>query len=311
MLWDSFVSKAKNATFLFYRDFMEYHQDRFEDYSLMIFKNEKLVAVLPANKINNELHSHQGLTYGGLLLPGAVKFQIVLEAFQAVLKDLNNYEINKLILKQVPPIYYNLPSDEVQYLMFILKAKLMRRDTLSVIGLSCKSNISSNRMEGVKRAQKLGLTIKEENVFDGFWNQILMPNLKAKHGVNPVHSLEEMTLLKSRFPKNIRQFNVYKKDKLVAGTTIFDTKNVAHAQYISGDSDKNQIGSLDLLYFNLINNVFKNKKFFDFGISNENQGKNINKGLQFWKEGFGARTITQDFWEIKTENNNLLDTVFI
>jgi hypothetical protein len=31
--WNTFVNQAKNATFLFHRDFMEYHKDRFEDYS--------------------------------------------------------------------------------------------------------------------------------------------------------------------------------------------------------------------------------------------------------------------------------------
>ena len=296
---------------MFQRDFMEYHKDRFEDFSLMVFKNEKLVAVLPANKSKDEIYSHQGLTYGGLVLPARLKFQAVLDIFKLVLTYLQANQIKKLILKQIPSIYCVLPSDELKYLMFILQAKLVRRDVLSVIDLSQKLSISSNRMEGVKRAQKLGLIIKEESTFDKFWNEILIPNLKEKHRIKPVHTLEEITLLKCRFPKNIRQFNVYRKDKLVAGTTIFETKMVVHSQYISADADKNQTGSLDLLHYHLISEIFKGKKYFDFGISNENQGKNINKGLQFWKEGFGARTITQDFYEIKTENYKLLDTVFI
>ena len=66
--WNAFISEAKNATFLFHRDFIEYHKDRFEDFSLMVFDNEKLVAVLPANKVGNEIFSHQGLTYGGLVI---------------------------------------------------------------------------------------------------------------------------------------------------------------------------------------------------------------------------------------------------
>jgi hypothetical protein len=63
--WNTFVSKAKNATFLLHRGFMDYHKDRFEDYSLMVFENEKLVAVLPANRVDGCVYSHQGLTYGG------------------------------------------------------------------------------------------------------------------------------------------------------------------------------------------------------------------------------------------------------
>ena len=57
--------------------------------------------------------------------------------------------------------------------------------------------------------------------------------------------------------------------------------------------------------------VYKNKKFFDFGISNENEGKIINKGLLKWKESFGARAIVHDFYEVKTSNYYLLENIII
>ena len=38
--WDHFIATAKNATFLFQRDFMDYHQDRFEDFSLNMVQRE-------------------------------------------------------------------------------------------------------------------------------------------------------------------------------------------------------------------------------------------------------------------------------
>ena len=63
--WNAFIGQAKNATFLFHRDFMEYHSDRFQDYSLIVLDGEKWVAVLPANVVENQVFSHQGLTYGG------------------------------------------------------------------------------------------------------------------------------------------------------------------------------------------------------------------------------------------------------
>ena len=73
-LWNEFVRKAKNATFLFYRDFMEYHQDRFEDFSLLIFdEKENIKAILPANRVGDTVFSHQGLTYGGLVIDEKTK----------------------------------------------------------------------------------------------------------------------------------------------------------------------------------------------------------------------------------------------
>lgn len=309
--WNEFVSKAKNATFLFHRDFMEYHQDRFEDFSLLVYKKHKLVAVLPANKQGDEIYSHQGLTYGGLILQEAIKFDVVLDVFKELLKYLSVSGFESLILKQIPSIYNTVVSEEIEYLLFILKAKLIKRDTLSVIDLNNKIKISNNRMEGFKRGEKHHLVIKEEDNFELFWNNILIRNLNEKHQAKPVHSLSEITMLKKNLPNNIRQFNVYKDKRIVAGTTVFESKHVAHSQYISGDENKNVLGSLDFLHIHLVNEVFKDKKYFDFGTSNENNGLQINKGLQFWKEGFGARTLTQDFYKVKIDNYQLLNNVFI
>lgn len=309
--WNEFVSNSKNATFLFNREFMDYHNDRFDDFSLMIYDDKKLIALLPANIKDNVLYSHQGLTYGGLLLNGNTKFKVVLKSFESVLKYLYQRDIKTLHIKQIPVIYNKIPSDEVQYLMFLLDAELEKRDQLSVINLNERVKFSKNRLEGCNRANKHGLIIKEEDNFDGFWNEILIKNLDEKHNATPVHSLEEIKLLKSRFPKNIRQFNVYDGNKIVAGTTVFESKNVAHSQYISGNEDKNTLGSLDVLHGHLIENVFAHKTYFDFGVSTENGGKQVNYGLQFWKEGFGARTITQDFYKLKTENFKKLESVLL
>src|SRR5690606_11014090 len=172
-------------------------------------------------------------------------------------------------------------------------------------------SLASNRKEGVKRGEKNNLIVKEVNTFDEFWNQILIPNLQEKHQANPVHSLEEITYLHKKFPKNIRQFNVYYDTKIVAGTTIFETKHVAHSQYISGNAAKNNLGSLDFLHFYLLNTVFKEENYFDFGTSNEYQGERINQGLSFWTETCGAHTVTQDFYTINTENYHKLNDVLV
>ncbi|CDF80235.1 conserved hypothetical protein [Formosa agariphila KMM 3901] len=290
---------------------MDYHKDRFEDYSLMVFKKEKLIAVLPANRKDDILYSHQGLTYGGLLFEDELKFQVVFEIVKTVLQWLSREGVLTLNLKTLPSIYSAIPNDELLYIMFLLKADLYRRDSLSVINLKAPIPFSKNRLEGCKRAKKHSLQIKEVDCLDDFWNTILIPNLIDKHDAKPVHSLEEIMLLKSKFPKHIRQFNVYHEEELVAGTTIFETEHVAHSQYISGNASKNILGSLDVLHAYLIEQVFKDKLYFDFGTSNENDGKQLNAGLQFWKEGFGARTVIQDFYSLDTRNFTLLDAVLL
>lgn len=308
--WNTFIVEAKNATFLFHRDFMEYHKDRFEDHSLIVLYKDKWIAVVPAHKVGNEIFSHQGLTYGGLVISEKSKLTTVITAFRAVLLFLKDSRVEKLHLKTIPSIYHTKPAEEIQYALFLAEAKLVRRDSLSVIDLSQKYDFSKIRKRGIQKGIANGLVIKEETIFESFWNEVLIPNLDKRHNAKPIHSLEEMDVLKSLFPKNIRQFNVYHNDKIIAGTTIFESGNVAHCQYISKNEGEENLGSLDFLYHFLITDAFAKKRFFDFGISNESQGKKLNDGLSYWKESFGASTIVHDFYEVDTTNYVKLNSFF-
>lgn len=309
--WNAFVSKAKNATFLFQRAYMEYHADRFQDYSLLVFAGDEIVSVIPANLREDKLFSHQGLTYGGFVFEANIKLGDVLEIVKAVLQFLNAQKINTLLIKLIPAIYNVCFSEEIEYALFLTKAELSRRDCLSVIDLQHPFSLTKTRKESIRRGEKNGLVIIEEPNFELFWQSILIPNLEQKHGAKPVHTVEEIVQLHQSFPENIRQFNVYHGGKIVAGTTVYCTDKVAHPQYISGNAQKNELGSLDFLYHHLITNVFKDQCYFDFGPSHEDHGKKINEGILFWKESFGAKTTVQDFYEVQTANYPLLENILI
>lgn len=290
---------------------MEYHKSKFEDYSLLIYKRDTIIAALPANRIGEKVYSHKGLSYGGLVFSKKVKFYDVIAAFKEVLLYLHTEGIKTLEIKLLPKIYHVLPSDEMDYLLFLTKAKLIRSDVSSTVYLQYTPMIQANRMEGVKKAEKNGLKLVEGHDFKEFWNNILIPNLKKKHDTNPVHTLKEIEFLSSKFKNHITQFNVVKEDSVVAGATIFESEKVAHVQYISADTNKQQLGSLDFLFHELITKRYAHKKYLDFGISNENEGKNINEGLLYWKECFGARSIVHQFYQIKTSTYSKLENVFI
>ena len=310
-IWNNFVSTAKNATFLFHRDFMEYHSDRFQDFSLLVFEEDQLISILPANKVGDTVFSHQGLTYGGIVLPSNSKLSNVIFIFKSILLFLNENAISELNLKKIPSIYCDTFSDEIDYLASICKGNPIMKHAISVIDLNSNFKISKSRRECINRGKKLNLVIKEEIDFKPFWNDILIPNLKEKYNSKPVHSLAEITALKAKFPHNIKHFNVYNEGKLVCGTTLFITNKVVKPQYISGNEDNNLLGSIDYLYDYLINEVSKGKSYFDFGPSHENNGLNIIKNINFWKESFGAQTLVQNFYEVETSNHNLLDTLLI
>ncbi|MGJ8667677.1 MAG: GNAT family N-acetyltransferase [Patiriisocius sp.] len=305
--WNTFIASAKNATFLFDRNFMDYHKNRFEDYSLMVFKDEQLYSVFPANIKDGVVYSHQGLTYGSFVLQEKSKLLYSFEAFKALLKFLSSEGINTLEIRNIPTFYNTVPADELAYFLFKAEATLTKRDALMVIDTTHNLGFQKNRREGINKAIRNGLKIKIEDTFESFWNEILIPNLSKKHNVKPVHSLEEIELLAARFPENIKQVNVYKDDVIVAGTTVFLTKTTIHPQYVSGNSDKNTYGSLDLAYDFIINHFDKQKRYFDFNISSEENGKKLNSGLIFWKESCGARTFVADNYVVETAKYKTLD----
>lgn len=291
---------------------MEYHEARFQDFSLLIFKDEKLKAIIPGHKVNATFYSHKGLSYGGIVVHETLKLNESVTLFKTVLQFLNAQGFKEAQIKMLPIIYNEYPSDEWLYLMFLAQAVLEERFILSVIDNSkTPLKLSTIRKRGIIKAETNGLIIKEESNFKPFWEQVLIPNLKKRFNQKPVHALTEIELLHSRFPDKIRQFNVYKDKVIVAGATIFETNSVAHAQYISANQSRQELGSLDFLFNHLIKNIFNAKLFFDFGTSVENGGKNINEGLLYWKESFGARTIIQDAYTVKTINYKLLNNIML
>ncbi len=84
----------------------------------------------------------------------------------------------------------------------------------------------------------------------------------------------------------------------MAAAVTFETERVVHIQYLASNDKGREEKVLDYLIDFLINNSKKFAKIFDFGISNENEGKFLNRGLINQKERFGARAIVHDFYTI-------------
>lgn len=310
-LWNEFNSKAKNGSFLFDRSFMEYHLDRFVDASLLLYKNEKLVALLPANRVGEMVYSHQGLTYGGVITNAKLRTEDFVHILQHIFIYFDSQNIASFRLK-VMPSFYNLHfSEEIKYIAFKMNAVLYRMDTSATIHLSLPSNYSSTLKNVLKQAGKHNFIIEKSLDFELFWNSLLLPVLKAKHGVAPVHALDEIVKLSNLFPENIALYVLYYEGKAVAGTVLFITETTVHVQYIAGLNTYNKLGTLDVLFDFLIHKYRDSKQYFDFGTSNENEGQQINKGLLFWKESFGAKIAVHENFEFNTAQHEALNHIFI
>lgn len=298
--WDEFVAHSRNATFLHFRAYMDYHSDRFHDHSL-VFRNDKgkIVALLPANAEGEKLYSHQGLTYGGLIIAMKTSAREVIEAFRLLTDYAKEQGFRKIIYKPVPSHYHRYPCEEDLYALFYAThSALEARNIASVIDFRQPLTWSQNRRLGVNRAKRKGLYVKETDDFAAFW-KILEDNLRERYNAAPVHSLAEITMLKDRFPDNIRLFMAYDSCHCPqAGTVIYDTNGVAHSQYISSTSEGKQLHAVDILFSEVVRHYASTHHYFDFGTSNEQGGTFLNETLIHQKEGFGARAIIYDAWAI-------------
>lgn len=297
--WDEFVSTSKNGTFLFYRDYMEYHSDRFIDFSLFV-ENERgvIVSLFPAHRRDDVLESHGGLTYGGFVTDESMTLPLMLYIFVEVLKFLKNKGLSKIIYKTIPFIYHLIPAEEDKYALYVHDAKLIGRDVLSVLELSRTMPYQKRRQRGIKKALKNELYCLQSEKLQMFWT-ILTNNLDSKHNVKPVHTTEEIAFLRSRFKNNIKLFASFKDSTMLAGLVVYESKNVAHIQYTACSEEGKKAGALDILIDFLINEIYRGrKKYIDFGVSTEKEGKYLNVGLIEQKEGFGARSVMHDFYEI-------------
>lgn len=298
-VWNDFVSKTKNGTFLFMRDYMDYHANRFHDYSLMFYKGKQLLALLPAHITETTFDTHGGLTYGGFLFSYQVTIDQVLEMFRLLSFYLKQkVKVTTIIYRAIPSIYHAYPSEEDLYALFRCEARLIERRISSVILLGAELPFRKLRIRKLKLAQKGGLSVCSDAAYDLFW-PILEENLKERHGAIPVHSLEEIIHLQTHFPNNIKLHRVTDVDQnTLAGCVMYLTDKVAHVQYIGSTEQGRRLGALDLLFDKLLHECYAGKKYFDFGTSVEDGGRYLNEGLIFQKEGFGGRAVVYDVYEI-------------
>lgn len=295
--WDDFVSKSKNGSFLFYRDYMEYHSDRFIDSSFLFFKDDALIAVMPANVSANVLQSHGGLTFGGIASDQHMKLSLMLELFEQLAAYLKAQGIAKLIYKAIPYIYHETPAEEDLYALFRFDARLVRRDASSAICLKNRLRFSRDKQRRIKLARKNELVVKESNEFTAFMS--LMEGLvQSKYKAKPTHTGDELNLLASRFPDNIKLFAVFESEEMLAGVVTYENKNVIHTQYIGSVGQGQEKNATELIISYLINEYGSNKEYFDFGISTEQNGRYLNASLAYFKESFGARAVMYDFYEV-------------
>ena len=296
--WDAFVDASRNGTFLFRRDYMEYHRERFQDFSLIITTGERVAALFPANRDGDTVISHAGLTFGGLVLDRRATVERVAAMLSTIVELLRTEGIGTLVYKTVPTIYHHAPTEEDRYALFRFGAQVVRRDVLTAISPLSPWQPSPKRRWSWNRAQRLtGVQVGPSQDWSGYW-RVLGERLREQYGVSPVHSLEEITSLAAKFPAAIRLLTATLNGEVAAGAVLYESARVVHAQYLASNADARAYGLLDLVLRAAIEDARMTGKWFDFGSSTQRDGKYLNSGLAHYKESFGGRTVVQDSYRL-------------
>jgi len=305
MAWEQCCAGAINGTPLHTRRFLSYHGDRFKDVSVLIVDAGKVRGVFPAAQSPADpglVVSHPGITFGGVVHQGWLSGARMLAAMTALSEHYQHLGYQRLLYKAVPHIFTRKPAQDDLYALFRLGAQRVRCDLSCAIDLAPRPAASGRRQRELKKTQKIVSLSSDVGLLGELW-AVINDNLARKHNAIPVHSLPELVLLMSRFPEQIFIRSALIAGRVEAGVIMFNAKSVWHLQYVGASESAYEVSALDAVFDSVIQeSQLAGARYFDFGISNEDNGQVLNDGLYRFKAGFGGGGVAHEFYEIRFAN---------
>jgi len=242
--------------------------------------------------------SHPGITFGGIVHQGWLTGERMLEALVAMSDHYRNSGYQQLLYKAIPFIFFQKPSQDDLYALFRLGAQRVRCDLSCSIDLPYRQAASGRRQRELNKTLQV-VTLSDDQVWlDALWS-VITDNLARKHHAKPVHTLTDLKLLASRFPAQIFIRCALMAGRVEAGIILFNADTVWHVQYVGASHAAYEVSALDAVFESTITEAQQaGARYFDFGISNENNGLILNEGLYRFKSGFGGGGVAHEFYEI-------------
>lgn len=300
------MTDSNNGTIFHTRKFLSYHPvGRFQDHSLIFEKKGKLLALFPAaEQVVDQrriLWSHPGSSYGSLVVPEQLSFRDALDLAERLTRYGKTHGFSAIRLTLPPTIYNRRLSNYIDYALLHQGFTYANREVSSILFLesSVEENLAKfkpSHRRAVRKAEKSGVMIRESDDFAAFY-AILKNNLRIRHGVEPTHTLDELRRLKALFPREIRLFGAFLKDRMIAGVVNFTcNRDVILAFYISHDEAYADYRPVNLLFYSIFDRAIRERfRVFDFGIFTVREEPNL--GLARFKENFGASGMFRDTLE--------------
>lgn len=304
--WDAFIwNEGLNSTLLHSRPFFEHNPlNAPEESSLLFYKKNEIIAVLPANIYSKNglrlLHSHPRATYGGFVISKNIHVESAIEIVALTISHAKKNHVDQILIRNPFRIYHRQFCDETDYAMWYHGFEIISREIEIAISLEgsltrLREKYHKDTRLSLKKSQRF-VSVRLTNEFDQYW-QILERNLLTKYGKLPTHDLMSIKVLREKVSQeNVQLFAAYLGPRLIAGIVIFiASREALHAQYMATDYEFQEFRPLNAIVDYIIE-YGKNSgfKYLNLGMGNENDGKEINAGLFRFKEGFGGRGILRE-----------------
>jgi hypothetical protein len=263
----------------------------------MCFLKDDLIAICPAHSIGDQLRSHWGLTYGGWIFREDVDKDLVIQLYKQLRVFLGEKGFKSLWIKEVPEFYMNEKARALNK-EFTRNGRIVKTERVFAIDYSRPLQIHKTKRKRYRKASDIGYEIAATSDFSEFWNEALIPRLRDKHGVKPVHSLDEINSLASQFPEKILQYSIRLNNELLAGVTVFDKGSVVKSQYGATTEKGAACGALDILFLHLIYKYQNEGKafFLMVTVGDTRFDEGFNPGLKKQKEELGCHEYRQHFY---------------
>lgn len=297
--WDKLCLQSPNGTFLHTRRYLAHQKNRFQDRSLMIFSEGRLLAVLPAAESTDDPHvvvSHPGLTYGGLVTAGSPGATSIARFMPEVFAIFQKFGYRKFVYKPTPTIYQRKPSEDDSFVLIRMGATLSRVQLNCVVDLMKPSHVSSRKKRNLKKAIGLAL-VQDDSTLIADYFEILTKNLTQRHDVRPVHTLSEMMYLQNTFTKEFGLYFAQIDNQSVGGVIVFRTENCWHAQYVAMSDRGSKLGAVDFTLCAAIEDARRSgASYFSLGVSTDPVTNELNDSLYDFKREFDGSGLIQKTW---------------
>ena len=312
-MWDNFIKKSNNGTIFQTQKFINYHITRkFNDYSLIIKKNDEILCLLPGviNKVNNHkiFYSHPGASYGGLILKNGLTFYLINEIIKSLDEHLIKHQFKKIFLINSPSIYWAHEDQSLDYLLQWNKYKITETYISHASNISKSTTIDDLLSKRKKRyilndSQLNDFTFKEgcsNGEIEQFYSILI--ESKKQFLTTPTHSLSELKKLKKLFNKKIKIFVSILNHVVVGGVVIFHTNQKTSLIFYNVVNPNVKDSQLSVLQLYNAMQICKNygASIVDFGVSHTPETLNPldpKFSLIKFKEQFGAKGVKRIAFE--------------